>query len=173
MSIELKFNNKKELQVLYSLLNALQSGKTFDYNKKTLGLINNRIKGILTKKPIKIASRKGKGRSLQYYICEKIASLFDISFNQQNDQCLIHSREMGQSGVDIILRDYVYDLFPFDIECKNTESPSIKDWIKQAKNNTKKDRNWLLVWKTKSFQKPVIVLDSDVFFNLLEKLYKK
>lgn len=122
---------------------------------------------------ITIASRKAKGRNLQYYICNKIAELFNIEFNQQDDQCLIHSREMGQSGTDIIIRGSINKIFPYSIECKSVEKPSIKNWIKQAKNNTKENRNFLLFWKCKDFKKPVVVLDSEVFFNLLEKLYKK
>ena len=122
---------------------------------------------------ITVASRKAKGRNLQYYICKKVADLFDIEFDQQDDQCLIHSREMGQSGTDIILRGSINEVFPYAIECKSVEKPSIKDWIKQAKNNTKDNRNFLLFWKCKDFKKPVVVLDSEVFFNLLEKLYKK
>lgn len=120
----------------------------------------------------KIASRKAKGRNLQYSICKKIANLFNIEFDQQNDQCEVHSREMGQSGTDIILRGEVYKKFPFDTETKSCEKPSIKSWINQARNNTKQNRNFLLFWKCKDWQKPVVILDSKVFFELLEKIYK-
>ena len=122
---------------------------------------------------IKRSSAKAKGRNLQLKICQKIADLFNINFDNQDEQCIIHSREMGQSGIDIILRGKIYEEFPFDMECKAVEKPSIKSWIKQAKKNTKKDRNWLLFWKSKDWHNPIVLLDCDEFFNLLEKIYKK
>ena len=79
-------------------------------------------KSILTKlknakkPPIKVSSRKAKGRELQYWVCRKIADIFHTEFNQQDDECLIHSREMGQHNVDIVLRGYVKKQFPFSIE---------------------------------------------------------
>ena len=45
--------------------------------------------------PLKVSSRKGKGRKLQYFVCERIASLFNIKFDQNDDACPVHSREMG------------------------------------------------------------------------------
>lgn len=118
---------------------------------------------------ITIASRKAKARNLQILICKKIANLFGVDFNNQDEQCPIHSREMGQSGVDILLRGEIYEKFKFDIECKNCETPSIKKWINQTKKNSKKDRNWLLIWKCKDWKKPVVILDVDVFFNFFKK----
>lgn len=127
----------------------------------------------MSKKRIAVRSAKNKGMNLQKKICEKIAELFDIEFNNQDDQCEIHSRESGQTGTDIILRGNIYKSFLFDCECKSQEKPSIKRWINQAKSNTKKDRNWLLFWKCKDFRKSVVILDSDVFFDLMKKNLNK
>ena len=60
-------------------------------------------------KTIKVSSRKGKGRGLQYWVCERIAGMFGINFVQSDDTCLVHSREMGQHGTDIVLRGEMYN----------------------------------------------------------------
>lgn len=119
------------------------------------------------------SSRKAKGRTFQYYICNKIAELFNVKFDQQDEQSEIHSKEMGLSGVDVVLRGEIYNKFPYSIECKNCEKPSMKDWIIQAKNNTKENRNFLLFWKTKQFKKSVVILDTDVFFEIIRQNLQK
>lgn len=120
-------------------------------------------------KKIKVSSAKGKGRNLQYWICEKIAKLFNIQFNQQEEQCPIHSREMGQRGIDIILRGEIYKNFPFDIECKNTESFSLVSVIKQVKANTKENRHWMIVHKRKALSQPIVIIEWDAFEYLWER----
>lgn len=140
------------------------------------GVVNNKYekikKSILTKlknakkPPIKVSSRKAKGRELQYWVCKKIANIFNIEFNQQDDECLIHSREMGLNGKDVILRGYVAKDFPYDIECKCCEQLDIPNWIKQAKSNSK--GNWLVVFKKKEIGEPVVLMGWDTF----EKTYK-
>jgi hypothetical protein len=117
-------------------------------------------------KQIKPRSAKAKGRDFQYQICEDLARTFNIEFNQKDDNCEIHSREMGLNGVDIILRGSMYNLFPFDIECKNCENLSIPEWIRQAKSNTKDERDWLLVIKSKKLDDPVVCLEWDRFLEM-------
>lgn len=117
----------------------------------------------------KIRSRKNKGLNLQKWICSKISELINISYDQQNDQCLIHSREAGQSGTDIILRGEALKLFPFSIECKSSEGLNVKTAIDQAKNNQIDKTYWMLIYKRKSFKKPIVIIDWFTF----EKLWKK
>ena len=132
-------------------------------------------KSLLTKlknaqKKIKVSSAKGKGRNLQYWVCERLASMFNVDYVQSDDNCLIQSRPMGQHGTDIILRGKVYDAFPFDIECKACETLSIPDWVRQSKANTKKDRDWMLVFKKQTIgTEPLIILEWKTF----EKYYRK
>src|SRR4030066_247579 len=64
----------------------------------------SKLKRIRDKKPIKISSRKAKGRGLQKWLCQKISEMTGILYDQSDDSCLLHSREMGQSGTDVILR---------------------------------------------------------------------
>ena len=120
-------------------------------------------------KPIKVSSAKAKGRELQKWVCQKIANLLKIEYNQQDDQCLIHSREMGQAGVDVVLRGEVRKRFPFSIECKNTEQLEFIKSIKQAQANTSQDEDWMVVHKRKALNSPVVILDWAAF----EKLFSK
>jgi hypothetical protein len=113
-------------------------------------------------------SAKNKGARLQKWVCQKIADIFDIEFDNQDDQCLIHSREMGQSGTDIILRGDIYNKFPYAIECKNTEKLSLYPTIEQAKNNTQLGQDWLIVHK-KNRSEPIVIMDWEAF----EKLFKR
>jgi len=119
--------------------------------------------------PIKISSRKEKGKNLQKWICNKIANLLGIKYNQQDDQCEIHSREMGQSGVDIILRGKALKRFPFSIECKSSEQFNFKNTIEQIRNNSTDDTDWLIVYKKKVFRNPVVIMGWYAFERLFEK----
>lgn len=122
-------------------------------------------------KTIKVSSRKGKGRALQYWVCDRIAKMFGLEFVQSDDNCLIHSREMGQHGTDIVLRGFVYERFPFDIECKSCESLSIPEWVRQARENSKDNRDWLVVFKKQSIGGvPLVVMGWDCFEKLAKRL---
>jgi len=117
-------------------------------------------------------SRKSKGARLQKFICEKIAKLFNVEFNNQDDNSLIQSRTMGSNGVDVILRGKVYKQFPYSIECKNSESLSLYKAIEQAKSNIEKGRDWMVVHK-KNYSDPIVVMSWDAFEKLYKKLLKK
>ena len=115
-------------------------------------------------KKIKVSSAKGKGRGLQYWVCDRIAEMFGIEFVQSDDNCLIHSREMGQHGTDIVLRGEVAQQFPFDIECKSCESLSIPEWVRQARANKKENRDWLLIFKKHTLgSKPLVIMEWETF----------
>lgn len=122
-----------------------------------------------SEKKIKTSSAKGKGRNLQYWVCERIARMFNIRFVQSDDTCLVHSREMGQHGTDICLRGELYDKFPFDIECKAQESLSIPDWVRQARTNSKEGRRWLVVFKKQTIGgEPLVLMDWSTFEGLVD-----
>ena len=121
-------------------------------------------------KTIKVSSRKGKGRGLQYWVCDRIAKMFGIEFIQSDDTCPVHSREMGQHGTDVCLRGDMYQKFPFDIECKSCETLSIPEWVRQARENKKENRDWLLVFKKQTIgHEPLVVMEWETF----EKLFMK
>lgn len=124
------------------------------------GLLNKLKKSL---KPIKISSRKGKGRNLQQQVCKDIARIFNVEYNQQDDNCLIHSREMGQQGKDIILRGIIQERLPISIECKSTEKLNLYKAIEQAKSNmSEDDKAWLVVHKKKN-SKPIAIMDWEYF----------
>lgn len=116
-----------------------------------------------------VSSRKAKGRRLQYWVAEKVATLLGVTFDQQDDTCPVHSREMGQSGSDVYIRDKeLAKRFPYSIECKNTETFSMYSTIKQVKANTKPGQEWVIFHK-KNHSDPVAVISAEHFFELIDK----
>lgn len=169
MNYELKFKNKKEIKNFSSsILYVLNGYELAEQTEKNLKSLRNKLNKLLNKKSIKNSSRKAKGRELQKWVCERIADIFDIIYDQSDDRCDIHSREMGQKGCDVILRGELYNKFKFDIECKSTENFHIYNDIEQAKNNKEINRDWLLVHKKKN-KTPIVVMDWECFENLIKK----
>lgn len=117
---------------------------------------------------MKASSAKKKGRELQKWVCQKIADIFGIYYDQQDDQCPIHSRESGQKGTDVIIRGELYNKFLFDIECKNVETLKLYKAIEQAQNNIGAVRDWLLIHK-KNYSQPIVIMS----WNAFERLFKK
>ncbi len=86
----------------------------------------------ILKIPMKTQSAKAKGRRLQNKVAELIRQYTGLDENE------VKSTPMGTNGVDIWLSNAALKLFPFAIECKNTESLNIWKAIEQAENNGKK-----------------------------------
>lgn len=116
---------------------------------------------------ITVASRKAKGRKLQQWVARKISEL--TGFNYGVD-CEIESRPMGQNGPDIRLEKKVLEVFPYSVECKSQETWAVPSWIEQASTNVYPNTNWILVMKKKQ-KKPYVLLEADVFFDILKKLH--
>lgn len=125
---------KKDLKELRNLLETKGIGSKF------ISKIDRELK------PISVSSRKAKGRNLQYKVCEMLSTKLNIPYVQSDDDCLIHSREMGQHGTDVVLRGEAGVRFPFAIECKNQESLNLGKAIEQAKEN-KGDKDWIVIHK--------------------------
>lgn len=122
-----------------------------------------------TQKKITVSSAKSKGRNLQQWVCQKISELTGIPYVQSDDQCDIHSREMGQHGMDVVLRGEALKKFPYSVECKSSESLDLVGTIEQAKNNTYKGTDWLIVHKRKALASPIVIMAWEAF----EKLYRR
>lgn len=118
------------------------------------------------KKPIAIKSRKAKGRNFQQTVGKRISKMLSIPIGKDE---LIRSREMGQSGVDIVLLGKASELFPFSCEVKNVEKLNFYAAIQQSKDNQKEGTEWLLFCK-KNYHEPIVVMDMEVFFRLYEEL---
>jgi len=110
-------------------------------------------------------TRKAKGRKFQQEIAKRISGILGIPVEKDGD---IESRPMGQSGPDVILRGEAKELFPFVVETKFCEKWDIHKWIKQARHY---GDNWLLFCK-RSRNKPIVVMDCDMFFAIYELLLK-
>lgn len=122
------------------------------------------------KTPIKPRSAKNKGMDWQKEICSFISRLIGIEYDQKSDDCLIHSRESGLSGTDVVLRGEAKEKFPYSIECKNCKSISLPEWIRQAESNSE-DGNWLLFIKSPAIEsKKVVVLSINQFENIYKKI---
>jgi hypothetical protein len=119
----------------------------------------------LAKKRITTASAKAKGRRLQQWVARKVSEITGIECGKD---CLIESREMGQTGSDLKLYSIAKEKFPFSVECKNAESWAIPMWIKQAKENQTEDSDWLLVVKRNNHEE-IVVMDAEVFFDIYEQ----
>ena len=115
---------------------------------------------------IKVSSAKAKGRRLQQWCCEQISRITDTPWGKDEE---IASREMGQSGTDVRLSRRLRKLFPFSVECKWQESWSVPAFIRQAKENRYDGTDWLLVLR-RSRQRPVAVIDAELFFWLVENV---
>jgi len=146
------------------LIDILKGKKQSCFNDKIAQSIIKK----LDKKRIKVSSAKSKGRALQYWVCMRIAKMFGIDFVQSDDECPIHSREMGQHGTDIVIRDRsIREKFPFSIECKNCESFDLNSAVKQSADNTKSGNDWVVVHKNKTIKKPVVIIDWDTFERII------
>lgn len=110
--------------------------------------------------------RKEKGKRLQKLVAELISELTGL---ECGPDCPIEPRQSSQNGTDIRLDTEARKRFPFSVECKNQESWSLPSAIQQAKANKYPDTDWLVVLAKNRF-KPVVVMDCEVFFQLMTKL---
>ena len=115
-------------------------------------------------RPIKVSSRKSKGRDFQKTICKKISDKTGIPWGSE-DEMEIQSRPMGMNGVDIILRGKAKKKFPFAVEAKNQENLSLWPTIEQAIRNKGDFQYWIVMHK-KNGKTPVAVLDLDDFLDI-------
>ncbi len=134
--------------------------------RRTRGPIEEPVESTPKKKPrITVSSAKAKGRRLQQWVAKKIS---DVTGIECGKDCLIESREMGQDGVDVKLYGIAKEKFPFSVECKNQESWSIIQYIKQAKTNNLKGTDWILFLK-KNLHEEIVVMDAKAFFDIYEQ----
>ena len=122
----------------------------------------------MSKKKITPQSAKTKGRRFQHWIASKISEITGFEWGASGEDKPIESRAMGQSGADIRMESQVIEKFPFSIEAKNVEKWSIPNWINQAKDNQIDGTDWLLFVK-KNRTNPIVIMDAERFFELLEK----
>jgi hypothetical protein len=116
---------------------------------------------------MKTASAKSKGRRLQQLVARRVAELTGL---ECGPDCPIESRQMGQTGPDVRLDSEARKQFPFTVECKNQETWSVSAWVEQVKKNRYPETDWLLVVGKNRYKHPIVVMELEVFFDLLERL---
>ena len=110
---------------------------------------------------MKPSSAKAKGRALQDWTRKLLMERFDI---HEDD---IKTAVMGESGEDIKMARAAREKVPYSIECKNVEKLNVWEAYSQASENCG-DYEPLLIMK-KNRKKPLVVLDAESFFDLLNK----
>lgn len=116
------------------------------------------------KKRMSHGGRKDKGRRLQKMVATMISDLIGLECGKD---CPVESRQMGEAGPDVRLDSAARVLFPFTVECKNTEKWNLPAAIEQVRANQYKNTDWLVVLG-KNRTTPVAVVELDVFFEILK-----
>lgn len=109
-----------------------------------------------------VKSSKAKARRLQDLIRDKVRELFSLG---EKD---VRSAIMGEPGVDIKLSHRAMELFPYGVEAKAYNKIAVFRWWEQAVINAEKEGlTPMLVFK-EDRKKPLVALEIDEFFKLLE-----
>lgn len=140
-------------------------GTSSEYDWKGVGLKSFIAYMEKDLKPITVRSAKNKGLRLQHEVCEQISLASGIPYVRGSDDSLIQSRPGGQHGTDIILTGEAGTVFPFSIECKNTQSLSLLPSIEQAKANVKEGEDWMVVYDNEKLKAPVLIMEFETFLK--------
>ena len=152
---------KKHLSSTPSSTTTTRSPQLRRKTKKLLSPQKTSLKSALKKKkPMSTRSAKAKGRKLQTWVVEKILSLFPVLSPLD-----VKSTPMGVNGVDVQLSTLAQKLFPFDIECKNTErTKTIYNYYEQAIDHTSGGEPLVIIKMNR--QKPLAIVDAEYFMEL-------
>ena len=106
-----------------------------------------------------IRSRKAKGRRLQNWVRDSLRGLF-LTLTDDDVRVAI----MGETGSDIKLSKTAKKLFPYDIECKNTEGwKKVYDAYDQADGH---GDDQPLVFIKMNRREPLVVVNAKHFMRL-------
>ena len=106
-----------------------------------------------------IRSRKAKGRRLQNWVRDSLRGLF-LTLTDDDVRVAI----MGETGSDIKLSKTAKKLFPYDIECKNTEGwKKVYDAYDQADGH---GEDQPLVFLKMNRREPLVVVNAKHFMRL-------
>ncbi len=114
---------------------------------------------------MKPRSAKAKGRKLQ----NTVRDLIKEHFPQLHPDDVV-STQMGGAGVDIQLSPAAREVFPYSIECKNTEKLNVWSALEQAESNVKENTHPALFFK-RNHSKTYVAIEAEHFFDLI-KQYK-
>jgi hypothetical protein len=153
----------EEIQFIKSCLSANSFPSKWDVVKQISAKLERSQHRILN------ASAKGKGYSLQVWVCDRVAKLFGVKWSNSDDESPVASRPMGQRGEDIILRGEVRNRFPFSIECKAVKELRLADAVKQAEANAAKGRFPVVVYRQTGVD-PVVIMSWGTFERVAKNL---
>ena len=115
---------------------------------------------------MKTRSAKAKGRKLQNWVADYLLSLLP-----KLTPLDVRSTPMGSNGVDVQLSTAAYNMFPYDIECKNTErTKTIYNYYEQATNHDTGGEPLVIIKMNR--QKPLAIVDAEHFMRLSCKKIK-
>ena len=104
-------------------------------------------------------SRKAKGRRLQNWVRDSLRGLF-LTLTDDDVRVAI----MGETGADVKLSTNAKKLFPYDIECKNTEGwKKLYDAYDQADGH---GDDQPIVFIKMNRRNPLVVVDAKHFLRL-------
>lgn len=108
-------------------------------------------------------SAKAKGRRLQNWVRDQILAIHPSL--KAND---IKPAIMGEAGEDLKLSSDAELVFPYSVECKSIDRAfkSLYDAYEQAKTNC--NQREPLVFIKRNREKPLVVMDAEHFFELME-----
>ena len=109
---------------------------------------------------------KTKGKNFQNKICDMISKLIGLPVEKDGE---LESRQMGMTGVDIILRGRARKFFPYSVEAKRCEQLSIYRVIQQAEKNIMPDTEPCIIFQ-KNHKESWTCVRTTHFFELLEKI---
>ena len=107
-------------------------------------------------------SRKSKGAKFQNEVRDLILEKFSDRLEPDD----VKTAVMGESGVDIKLSPAAQKLFHFAVECKRTEKISLRQWWRQARENSNEKLKPLVITK-QNREEPLVVLSLQDFLDLL------
>lgn len=108
------------------------------------------------------ASRKAKGRRLQQHVATKVLEL-----HPELDPRDVVSTPMGMNGNDLTLSPLAEKVFPYDVECKNTESLNVWKSFEQLEKHNYNNLTPLLVYK-RNRSDVMVSMKLDDFFEILK-----
>ena len=130
------------------------------------------------------STTRDAAQDLQKTACELYSLITDVPWgSSQDDNAEIKPRQSGQAGVDVVLSPRIRQMliergFPDCCECKNAKTWDLQRAILQARTNTPKGSNWMLILKRRAKLSaeridPVVVMDLKVFTRITEGLCQK
>jgi hypothetical protein len=113
------------------------------------------------------ATRKAKGRSLQNFVHDEVLKNFKGILEDGDVKKAI----MGESGIDIKLSPHARRIFPYGIECKNTEKINIWAAINQFEENAENEKLKPLLVIKRNRTDVHVVLRWEDFLKLSKERY--